>query len=87
MAEQEREQQSGAGETVEAGGSLLEGIIEGTQLQPDAGTRSALAKVVEVIVGHPGTRIHQSVANELIADLDKRMSTQLHEILHHPDFQ
>ena len=87
MAEQEREQQSGAGETVEAGGSLLEGIIEGTQLQPDAGTRSALAKVVEVIVGHPGTRIHQSVANELIADLDKRMSEQLDEILHNPELQ
>src|SRR5215831_3049417 len=87
MAEQEREHQAGAGETVEAGGSLLEGIIEGTQLQPDAGTRSALAKVVEVIVGHPGTRIHQSVANELIADLDQRMSTQLDEILHNPEFQ
>jgi type VI secretion system protein ImpC len=86
MAEQEKQEQAAGGETVEAGG-LLEGIIEGTQLAPDAGTRTAIAKVIEAIVGHPGTRVHQSVANDLIADLDKRMSAQLDEILHHADLQ
>ena len=87
MSEQEREQQAAAGETVEAGGDLLGSIIEGTQLAPDTGTRDALAKVIGVIVGKPGTRIHQSVANELIAELDPRMSAQLDEILHNAEFQ
>ncbi len=87
MSEQEREKQSAAGETVEAGGDLLGSIIEGTQLAPDTGTRDALAKVIGVIVGHPGTRIHQSVANDLIAELDQRMSAQIDEIIHHAEFQ
>lgn len=87
MAEQEKEHQAAAGETVEAGGDLLGSIIEGTQLSPDTGTRDALAKVIGVIVGRPGTRIHQSVANDLIAELDQRLSQQLDEILHHPDYQ
>jgi type VI secretion system protein ImpC len=93
MAEQERERQAAAGEVVEAGGSLLDQIVATTKVSPRDESYSMARRGLEAFIRElvrpekEGTRVHQSVANELIAQLDARMSAQIDEILHHPEVQ
>jgi len=92
MAEQEKEAQSAAGETVEAGASLLDEIVGITKVKPGDETytvarRGLKAFLDEMFKGQAGTKVHQSVVNEMIAQLDARMSRQIDEILHHPEVQ
>ena len=93
MAEQERERQGGAGGTVESGDSLLDQIVTTTRLAPSDESYQIAKRGLQAFIRElvrpeqKGARVHQSVANELIAQLDQRMSAQLDEILHHQDFQ
>jgi type VI secretion system protein ImpC len=93
MAEEQREQQATAGETVESGGSLLDGIIETTKLKPGDESYDIAKRGIEAFIREltrpeqAGARVHQSVVNHMIAELDSRLSGQLDEILHHPDVQ
>ena len=92
MAEQEREAQAAAGETVE-GGSLLDEIVSTTKVRPTDDAYGVAKRGLEAFIRElvrpeqAGARVHQSVVNEIIAQLDQRMSQQLDEILHHPDVQ
>lgn len=92
MTEQEREQQAAsAGETVE-GGTLLDSILEGTKHKPAeegySQAKNALGKLIGHLLASGGaTKVNQAVANEMIAELDQRMSKQLDQILHHAEFQ
>src|SRR5882672_8520929 len=93
MTEQEREQQAApAGETVE-GGTLLDSILEGTKHKPAEEGYSQAKNALGKLIGHllasgtAATKVNQAIANEMIAELDQRMSQQLDQILHHPDFQ
>ena len=95
MTEQEREQQAApAGETVEAGESILDQIAslttkEGRQSESYTVAKRGLEAFIKELVspGREGARVHQSVVNELIAQIDSRMSKQLDEILHNSEFQ
>jgi type VI secretion system protein ImpC len=91
MAEEQKEQQAAAGETVEAGSSLLDDIIGTTKVSTGdesyAMAKRGLQAFLTELVKKPESRVHQSVVNQIIAELDVRMSAQVDEILHHPEVQ
>src|SRR5580765_4541225 len=90
MAEQEREAQAAAGETVE-GGSLLDEIVSTTKVKPSDDSYNVAKRGLQAFIRElvrpeqAGARVHQSVVNEIISQLDERMSHQLDEILHLQD--
>lgn len=93
MADEQREQESKAGETVEAGDSLLDQIVSTTKSKPGDESYAVAKRGLEAFIRElvrpeqQGARVHQSVVNEIIAQLDQRMSAQIDEILHHADVQ
>ena len=93
MAEQQ-EQQADAGALEEqTGNSLLLEILQETKLKPSEEGYNIAKRGVEAFIGEllaPGrkeARVHQSVVNEMIAELDRKLSSQVDAILHHPTFQ
>ncbi len=93
MAEEEKEKQAVAGETTEAGGSILDEIVQTTKFKPNDESYSIAKRGLEAFVRElvrPGAaeqRVHQSVANQIIAELDAKMSAQIDEILHNAAVQ
>ncbi|WP_319531160.1 type VI secretion system contractile sheath large subunit [uncultured Cohaesibacter sp.] len=92
MAELESAQQSQATETVEDG-SLLDQILNQTKLAPsdegyDIAKKGVSAFIAELL---KPTRADQTVnsgaIDQMIAEIDRKMSTQVDEILHHEDFK
>lgn len=90
MAEQQAE--GGAPEAGE-GTSLLDEILGESKLKPNDETyeiarRGVQAFVTEMLApGRAGERVDKSAVDMMIAEIDKRMSAQINEIMHHSDFQ
>src|SRR5690606_33548864 len=75
-----------------AEGSLLDTILSETKLAPgdeayDVTKQGVQAFISEMLKGREGKKIDKAAVDLMIAELDQRLSTQLNEILHHPDFQ
>ena len=93
MAENEGQQQAPTGETVEAGESLLDQVIGTTKFKRGDESYTIAKRGLEAFIRElarpeqAGAKVHQSVINHMIAELDKRMSAQVDEILHHPEVQ
>jgi len=93
MAEQEKEEQVPAGQTIEAGGTLLDEIVQTTKFKPTdesygIAKRGLAALIAEMVrPERAGARIQQAVADQMIAQLDGKLSHQIDEILHHKDVQ
>ncbi len=93
MEEQQKETQPAAGESVELGESLLDQIVQTTKVKPGDESYAIARRGLEAFIRElvrpeqVGARVHQSVVNQLIAELDKRMSAQIDEILHHAEVQ
>lgn len=94
MAEEQKEQTAQTGEVTEAGGSLIDEITEASKTLKsstearDVGRRAVTALLGEMLKpARTGVKVNKAVVDEMIADLDRRMSAQIDEILHHPDFQ
>ena len=87
MAEQ-TEKQVGAAQ-VEEGTSLLDEILQATKLpQTDAGRRGVEAFIAELLEpNRAGTKVQSSVINDMIAEIDRKLSAQVDAIMHHPTFQ
>jgi len=72
---------------------LLEEILLTTRLEPAEEAYSITRKGVEVLVGQlvetgrEGVKLSKAVLDDMIAELDQRLSRQMDEILHHPEFQ
>ena len=74
---------------------LLEQIMEHTRLQPqddgyDVARQGVEALLKELMSGQAKNeeqRVDKRLVDDMIADLDRRLSAQVDEILHHPDFQ
>jgi len=91
MSEEQKLNESGAVTTESV--SLIDDILSATKLTPENESYSVAKKGVEALIAQifqPGKsveKINALICDEMIAELDKKMSRQLDEILHNPDFQ
>ncbi len=82
-----------AEEKVSEGVSLLDEIVQATKLKPSDEAYDITKKGIETLISQllePGkevSTISQSVVDDMIAEIDKKLSRQLDEIIHHPEFQ
>jgi type VI secretion system protein ImpC len=93
MAEKEKETQQTQAQQAEGQGSLLDEIVQATKVKPgDEGydmTRQGVQAFIDQLLkpGREGERIASSLADDMIADIDQKLSAQVDEILHNPEFQ
>ena len=88
---EEQEKQEQAQEQTEGSGNLLDEIVAASKLQPaDEGyalTRTGLQAFIKELAGAQGTqKISGVLVDEMIAELDSKLSAQVNEILHNEDF-
>ncbi len=77
----------------EAGESLLDQIMEQTRLKPDdegydtarRGVQAFIADLLEP--SRSGEKVEQKLVDEMIAEIDRKVSAQMDAILHHEEFQ
>ncbi|MGA1874890.1 MAG: type VI secretion system contractile sheath large subunit [bacterium] len=92
MAQEQEKVTSAEGQTLEQG-SLLDDIVHATKLQPADEAYSLTRKGVQALIaqllepGHEVAKISKEVVDEMIAEIDKKLSLQVDAILHHPDVQ
>lgn len=75
-----------------AGGSLLDDILAETRIKPsdegyDVARRGVQAFMQELLAGKAAEKVDRGVADAMIAEIDKRLSAQVNEVLHAPEFQ
>ena len=76
-----------------ADGSLLDQIMQQTSLAPNDEGYSLARKGVEAFVaqiianGGQQSKADKSSVDQMIAELDKKLSAQVNKIIHHPQFQ
>jgi type VI secretion system protein ImpC len=95
MADNEELQEAAPAEAAaEEQVSVLDQILEETNTKPaDPETYSLAKRGVQAFIGemleptHANDRVHKRVVDEMIAEIDKKLSTQIDEILHHPELQ
>ncbi|HEY1773892.1 MAG TPA: type VI secretion system contractile sheath large subunit, partial [Gammaproteobacteria bacterium] len=82
------------GQTAEAAeGSLLDQIMQETRLKPTEEGYEIAKKGVEAFISEllqpqrKTEKVEQKLVDEMIAEIDKKLSKQVDEILHSPDFQ
>lgn len=89
----EQEKQEGGAPQEAASGSLIDQLLETTRVRPGdesyAITRQGIQTFISSLLDSSRTvdRITASLADDMIAELDKKLCKQVDEILHHPDFQ
>ena len=94
MADEREKQQTVSPEeqTAEAP-SLLDDIVTATRLKPKDEGYSLAKRGVEALIAQlvePGReveKVSKATVDEMIAEIDKKLSLQVDAILHHPDFQ
>lgn len=73
--------------------SILDDIIAQTRLTADDGTydiaRRGVAAFIEELIKpqNRGEPVKKQLVDRMIAEIDAKLSRQMDEILHHPDFQ
>jgi type VI secretion system protein ImpC len=74
-------------------GSLIDQIMQETRIKPtDEGYETA-KRGVEAFIGdllepqRKGEKVEQKVVDNMIAEIDKRLSKQVDEVVHHKDYQ
>lgn len=72
--------------------SLIDDILSETKLKPndegyEATRKGVQAFLTELLTQNQGEKIDRALADVFIAEIDAKISKQLDEILHHPDFQ
>ncbi len=94
MAEEKEMEQAAAPEAeVAESASLLDDIVTATKLKPSDEAYSIAKKGVEALMGQliePGRKVDKisnALIDDFIAEIDKKLSSQLDEILHHAEFQ
>src|SRR5262245_57654091 len=92
MSQTSKSKSTGAASAAEAT-SLIEEILSETRISPQDEAYAVARKGVETSIAQllgPSRevgRIDKSLVDKMIAEVDERMSRQLDEILHHPEFQ
>lgn len=90
MADEMEQQAAGAPEAAE--GSLLDDILSSTPLKKgdesyEVATKGLNAFMAAMFSSQKGKKVESAVIDVMIAELDKKLSSQLDQILHHPDVQ
>jgi type VI secretion system protein ImpC len=92
MAEEQQQEVAAQEETVEET-SLLESIVQATKLKPKDEAYGMAKRGVEALISQllePGRvvpKISKAVVDDMIAEIDKKLSLQLDAVLHHPEVQ
>src|SRR6476619_611151 len=85
-------QASGGTQTLDSG-SLLEEILAETKMTPgdegyEVAKRGVQAFIAELVAPkREGEKVDKAFVDALIAEIDVKLSRQIDEILHHPQFQ
>ena len=93
MAESEQSPQAATEVAETTEGSLLDQIMQETRLKPsDEGygiaKRGVEAFIAELLTPkHDREKVDKKLVDQMIAELDKKLSVQVDQILHHEDFQ
>ncbi len=96
MADPERQEEQQAPEAAveEAEApSLLDEILQETRLKPSDEGYAVAKRGIEALISElvaPGrevAKISQAVINEMVSEIDQKLSRQVDAILHHPEFQ
>ncbi|HEX7048207.1 MAG TPA: type VI secretion system contractile sheath large subunit [Gammaproteobacteria bacterium] len=89
----ELEKQAQAADAASEGGSLIEQIMAETRLKPtdegyETAKRGVGAFIAELLSpNRQGEKVEQKFVDAMIAEIDKKLSGQVDEILHHEKFQ
>ncbi len=94
MAEEEQQEQAGqpAAATVE-GETLLDDIVQATRLKPEDEAYSLTKAGVQAFIDEmlkperEGQKVGSAMVDEMIADVDQKLSNQLSAVLHNEEFQ
>ena len=92
MADPLQEQQAG-GAQAEAETPLLESIMAETKIKPTDESYSIAKRGLQAFLQHllskrgEGVQVRQAIVNEMIAEIDKKLSGQVDVVLHHKQFQ
>lgn len=87
------QEQAGGGQAESTGGSLVEEILLETKLRPsDEGfslAREGMRELIAMLATpeRKGERVQQKIVDEMISEIDQKMSKQLDQILHNPTYQ
>jgi len=90
---EEKEQAVSAQEKQVEGVSLLDEIVQATKLQPTDEAYGVAKRGVEALIAQllePGRvvpKISKAIVDDMIAEIDKKLSLQVDAILHHPEVQ
>jgi type VI secretion system protein ImpC len=93
MPEEQQEKAQQQAEAVEEGASLLDDIVQATRLKPDDEAYSLTKAGVQAFIdemlkpGREGQKVSSGMVDEMLADIDQKLSTQLSEILHNEQYQ
>jgi type VI secretion system protein ImpC len=90
MAETKTEQQQGG---AAAEGSLLDQLLTETRIKPsdegyEVAKRGVAAFIAEMLApSKAAEKVERAAVDAMIAELDKKLSAQVNEVLHHPEVQ
>jgi len=85
--------QSQASTQTQEQSSLLEDILSEANIKPNVEGYDTVVKGVQHLIsemlapGRKDERVDKNIVDAMIAEIDARLSAQVNEILHHPDFQ
>lgn len=87
------QEKTGGAQAESTGGSLVEEILLETKLRPsDEGfslAREGMRELIAMLATpeRKGERVQQKIVDEMISEIDQKMSKQLDQILHNPTYQ
>jgi type VI secretion system protein ImpC len=93
MSAAEQPAAAGAAPAAAQDAGLLDTIVQATKPRTDvdkAKVKDYVGELVKQVLAQPGQTVSTDVVSAIkyhIAQIDKKLSTQLDEVLHHPDFQ
>jgi type VI secretion system protein ImpC len=93
MSTEGQKPEGGAAAGTTEGGNLLDEILAEAKIRPEEDSYDVAKRGVEAFITEmlaptrKGEKVDKAVVDAMIAEIDKRMSDQINQILHHPDFQ
>lgn len=93
MAGVEEQKEAQQETTTEEESSLLDMILAETKMKPSDEGYSVAKQGVSAFISEllkptrEGAKVQQNIVNEMISEIDKKLSAQVDEVMHHHDFQ